>query len=490
MYMNVIEHDRLSSAKAMLELKKAASEASRKARLAKAVSTVGTDPLARDNDITVFMPEDLQKFWTAETVRNTDIVMSRKLAVVPAYSTVHKWVTVEEYGGRYTTHFFAEDGSLPAVNKTKARDGEVTLKLFGERRQIGNLVEVVGQIGNINPAGPPMISRSGRARETANAIRAEVIAYEHNTLWGDSAVDPLEFDGIVKQIKQKGVVGLNVHDLRGAPLTFGRLLKDIMRLRSKPYSARIEEILLTSTQWASLAVEASDSARWMRSGAEGIKIGDGWTFNPVSMHLISPFGDKTVFTIVQALAPEIALPTVAEGSPPNTLSYSDVTSITAGGSGSQFAASDAGVYKYAIKAVFRTGSPVHFVTPNITVNAGQSVTCVMADSSFPVVWYDIWRTDKTGNLSTLAPLFRTPAKNVSGHTEWTDSNALLPGKETVLACQFSEHAMFRAELLPPVSFPIPYAGFAKDFIIARCDAPAVNHYNRQLCYYNVGSNTI
>lgn len=494
-YNNGLDHEYLQGERAMLELKRKASVAGQKASLAKAVSVIGTPP-DPNNDIAIFVPEDLQKFWSAETVRNQDIVLSRKLPMVEAFSTLHKWTVVEQYGGRYTTHFFSEDGSLPSVNKSKSRSGEVELKLFGERRQIGNLAEVVGQIGGINPGGPPMVSRSGRARETANAIRSEIIAYEQSTIWGDSDVDPLEFDGVVKQLKTKGTVGVNVHDLRGAPLSFSRLLVDIAKLRGKPYSAKVEEICLDDEQWASLAIETTDSARWARAGSE-FKMDGGWTFNPIGMYLLSPRGEKTVFTIVPFLAPDKELPAAAEGTPAATLSYgADVTSIDGDtGSGSLFLSGDAGVYKYAIKAVFRLGTPVHFTTPNVTVAAGDIVTCIMddaaiGDSTNPLLWYEIWRTDKTGAVGTLAYLKRVPAKNESGHTEWTDGNELIPGKGTVLGLQFSELAMFRASLLPPVRFPIPYAGFAKDFIIARCDAPVVSHYHRQLIYYNCGLNTV
>ncbi len=491
-----LDHPYLSGSKAMLELKRMASPAMQKANIQKAASVIGTPPNGSANDLAVFVPEDIQKFWTAETVRNKHIVVSKLLPVVPAYSTEHKWLVVEEYGGRYATHFFDETGKLPTVNKTKTREGSALLKLFGERRQIGNLAEVVAQIGNINPGGPPMVSRSGRARETANAIRAEVIAYEHSTLWGDSRVNSLEFDGLVKQMKDNGVDGLNVHDLRGAPLTFARLLRDISRVRSKPYYATIEEILLTETQWASLAIEATDSARWAREGVE-MSLESGWRFNPVGMYLSSPNGDKVKFRIVPALAPEVELPAAAEGDPAATLSYAgDVTSITAGAdASSKFVAGDVGVYKYAIKAVFRNGTPLHFTTPNVSVDTGDIVTGVMDDAAIgttdnPLEWYELWRTDKTGDLATLAPLKRVPAKNVSGHTEWVDDNAIIAGTETVIAAQFSEHAMFRAELLQPVRFPIPFAGFAKDFIIARCDAPVVNHYNRQLIYLNCGVNPL
>lgn len=494
MFYGTIDHDFLRDSRAMLALKREARLS--KANLAKAVSLIGTPPDQVNNDLAIFVPESLQKFWTAETIKNKHIVASRMLPVVEVFSTHHKWVVVEEYGGRYATHFFDENGGMPGVNKSKSREDEAFLKLFGERRQTGRLAEVVGQVGGINPNGTPTVSRSGRARETANALRSEVIAYEHNFLWGDSDVDPLEFDGLVKQMRTKGIAGLNVHDLRGAPLTFARLLVDISRVRSKPYYASIEAIGLTEMQWASLAIEATDSARWARSGTE-FKVSDGWSFNPVGMYLLTPSGDKIAFKIIPALAPEIALPSVAEGTPAVTLSYgSHVTSVTAGAdASSKFIAGEDGVYKYAIKAVFALGSPVHFATPNISVAIGDIVTGVMNDSAVgttdnPLRYYELWRTDKTGAIGTLKPLKRVEVKNESGHTEWVDDNAFIPGMETVIGVQISDHAMFVAQLLAPTRFPVPYAGFATDMIIARCDTPVVNHYRQQLIYLNCGSNEI
>ena len=494
----IADHPYLADSKAMLLLKtKVAQSGQTLAKatmdLQKAVSLVGTPP-DDANDLAVFVPESLQKFWTAETVRNDHIVASRMLPRVDVFSTHHKWVVVEEYGGRYATHFFDEDGGMPSVTKSKSREGEAFLKLFGERRQIGRLAEVVAQIGGINPGGVPMVSRSGRQRETANALRAEVIAYENAFLWGDSEVNDLEFDGLVKQLRTLGTEDLNVHDLRGAPLTFSRLLKDIARVRSKPYFSRLEKILLSETQWASLAIETTDSARWSRNGTE-VRVGDGWSFNPVGMYLTTPSNDKIKFEIVPFLAPETKLPAAAEGTPAQALTYADdVTSITVTTDASSFfTALTGGTFKIAIKAVFGQGSPVHFVTPNVAIGDGEIATVVMDDAAIgtadnPLIWYDIWLTDNTGDVDTLKPVKRVPAKNVGGHTEFVIDNEMIAGAETVIGAQISNHGMFLASLLQPVRFPIPYAGFATDFIIARCDTPVVNHYNQQLIYLNCGSN--
>ncbi len=488
MFHTSIDHPRLANATAMKALRSEARLS--KAALAKAVSLIGTPPNESANDMALFVPESLQKFWTAETARNEHVVASRGLPVVEAHSTKHEWVVTEEYGGRYITHFFDENGTLPAVNRTKSRPGSVNLKLFGERRQIGRLGEIVGQIGNINPGGPPMVSRSGRQRETANALRAEVLAYEHAFLWGDSAVNALEFDGTIKQFRTNGINGLNVHDLRGDPLTFARLLRDISRVRSKPYYAKIEKIRLSERQWASLAVETTDSARWARSGTE-MKLADGWTFNPVGMYLQSPNGDKTVFEIVPMLAPDIALPSEAEGTVPVSGAIAITGVVPSVHASSQFEGPTAD-FIVAVKTIYAGGSPVHVSSAATELEAGEIFTVTMTDANVDVYAYEVWLSDPDGDASTLKFYKRVPAHPVSlaTATTFTVTFDFLPGTEVVTCEQISGHAQFLAQLLPPTRFPVPYAGFATDFIIARCDAPVVNHYHQQIIYLNCGENEV
>lgn len=493
-HAGLASHPYLENAGAMRLLVAKAQQ--QRGELMKAVQTVGTPPNSSTSDLARFVPEDLQKIWSAETAGDDEIVVSRnKLPRVDAHSTRHKWIVVEEYGNRYATHFFPETGRLPTVNSAKSRDDYCDLKLFGERRQISNLVEAVAQIGNINAGGAPIVSKIGRQRETSFAIKSISLAYEHAFLWGDSAIDPNEFDGIVKQVKTKGVANVNVHDLRGGVLTFARMLRDASKLRGKPYHGKIEEFWITDLMWASLAVETTDSARWTRNGAEFVN-NDGWRFNPNGYYLISPRKQRIEFVIVPALAPEVELPTAAWGTAPTLTLGGNITSITPGGTGSQFELASAN-FRWAIKGIFANGAALHYVTNTTAVDAGEEVVFVhndaslVSDSANPLLWYEIWRTDETDgtpDLTTLKPLMRVPVGNVSGHTEWTDTNAVLPGTETVLGVQISEMAMFTPTLLPKMRFPIPFEGFVRDFIVAGCDAPAVAHGNRQLIYLNAGLN--
>jgi hypothetical protein len=491
MFGNAIP-DIFQSPDAMLELKKAASDY--RQNLAKAVSVIGTPPDKDNNEAAIFVPEQVVGHWVSETYRNTDIKMYHKLPEVPWGSTLYKYIVSSKYGGGYHVSAFGED-SLPADNASESREGEYKIKLTGEVRRIGRLNEVVYSIGGVNPGGPVTVSRSGRARQTANAIRSQAIKAEHLTFWGEEAVDPLEYDGIIPQLRAGAVPGVNRYDKRGDPLTWADILYGVSVVEGKPFSANIDEIVLSGPQWASLAVEATDSGRWARTGNDGEATSDGWRFNPARMYLVSPKGNKINIVINIFLEPERTLPTKAEGSAPVLTYGGDVTSLAAGaGAGSQF---DAGMtVKYAIKAVFANGTPIHFTTLNVEIEADEVVDCVMDDASLETSasgalrWYDIWRTDNGGDLATLKPLKRVRAKNVSGHTEWTDDNSIIPGTDTVLGLQYSESSIVKPTLMKMSRFPVQIPMFGTAMLVARADGACVQVPGRQLIFENCGRNPL
>ncbi|HRE87591.1 MAG TPA: hypothetical protein PK095_00505 [Myxococcota bacterium] len=477
---------------AIMTLLKEASDF--KANLAKAVSVIGTPPDKDNNEAALFVPEQVHGMWLAETVRNTDIKMFHKIPEVPWGSTLYKYIVTSGYGGAYHVASFSEN-DLPADNGSKSHEGEYQLKLTGEVRRIGRLNETVYSIGGINPGGPVVVSRSGRARQTANAIRSQVIKAEELTFWGDSAVNPLEYDGLIPQMRAKGVPEVNKFDLRKAPLTWARIFMGISLAEGKPFSANIDEIVMSSRQWASLAIETTDSGRWTRTGNDGDLTADGWRFNPARMYLISPKGNRIHIVINIFLDRPSALPSVAEGAATPVLTYADdVTSLTAAGTGSKFLTGQ--TVKYAIKAVFKNGTPVHFVTPNVEIESGETVTCVMDDASLAtsesgaLVEYDIWRTDDGGDLTTLKPLKRVRARNVSGHTEWTDDNSIIPGTDTVLAVQYSEHAIVKPTLLKMSRFPVQVPMFGTAMLVARADGVCITQPGRQVLWENCGHNPL
>lgn len=480
-----------NNAQVLLELKNLAFNYG--ASITKAAQAIGIPPNTA-NELALFVPQDLRRTWSAIIASREDVVISPLLPMVPAFSTQIQWVVETADGGRrLQTHFMGESGPLVGNNLAVARTGTANVKLFADRRTLTTIAQVVGMIGGINPGGVPVVSRNGLEKVTAAMVREQMTEYERMTFFGDSDVDPLEFDGLIKQIRDNGAEDLNVHDMLGEPLTFERFLRDAARLMPEPNFAKIEFFVVPPAVYADLQIQASDTKRWVQGAAEIVRVNNQWTFNPSKMVLIGPMNNEIQIKVATYLAPPPTelFPTSAMNTPAQAVTIANMTSATAGGSGTTF---PAGTYKVGIVAAFGGGASAGFFTNNINVSSGEEITVVMNDSAIgttenPLRWYEAWLTLDGGDTSTALYVGRFPAKNVSGHTEFTIDYSTIPGTSHALGLMINglgAAGVFRASLMESTRFTIPYQGLGTDMVLCSITTPVVAHYEQQLLYYNVG----
>lgn len=483
----------LGSNRGILELKALAARSP--ADIRKAAQVIGIPPNA-SNELALFVPQDLRQAWSAVIASQKDIVLTKILPVVPAFSTQVEWVVKTATGGRaLQTHFMAEAGPIVGNNQSVARDGTANVALFGDRRTLSGVSQIVGMIGGVNPGGAAMVSRDGLQMTTADMIREQITEYERFLFFADSDVNAYEFDGVVKQIRDNGTAGIQVHDMLGESLTFERFLQDAARLTKEPTFAEIEYFVLSSETYASLQIQGSDTKRWVQGIAEIDTTSGRWQFNPARMCLIGPMNNRIDFKVATFLANNgcPAYPTVNTNSPAVTLTTANLTSNNAGGSGTTF---PAGTYRVGIVGSFLNGSSAGFYTDPIVVTDGQEITIVMNDAAYvssttnPLQFYWAYLTDDTGAVSSLKPIGRFVAGNVSGHTEFVVDYSTIPGTDTALGLMVNGNGgpgLFRAELLASTRFPIPNATMVgvMDMVLCNITTPIVAHYEQQLLYFNI-----
>lgn len=462
------------------------------ANIQKAAQAIGTPP-NNANELALFVPQDLRRVWSAVVASREDVVVSPLLPTVPAFSTQIQWVVETADGGRrLQTHFMGESGPLVGNNVAVARTGTANVKLFADRRTITTVAQVVGMIGGINPGGVPIVSRNGLEKVTAAMVREQMTEYERMTLFADSDVDPLEFDGLIKQIMENGAADLNVHDLAGDALTFERFLRDAARLAPEPNFAKIEFFVVSPLVYADLQIQASDTKRWVQGAAEIIRVNNQWTFNPSKMVLIGPMNNEIQIKVATYLQPPptALFPAENVNNPAQTVTIANLTSAAAAGSGTTF---PAGTYKVGIVAVFGGGASAGFFTNNINVGEGEEITVTMNDAAIgttenPLRWYEWWLTGDTGDTATALYGGRVPAKNAT-FTQFVIDYSQVPGTSHALGLMINglgAAGVFRASLMEATRFPIPYAGLANDMVLCSITTPVVAHYEQQLLYYNVG----
>ncbi len=461
----------------------------------KAMNVIGTPP-SSSNEYVSFLPQDLARFFSAETRTDRDIVATKALPVVDAFSTQFAMAIQTSYGDtRFITNFQSETG-LSASRTGIARPDTVNLKQHSDRRTISATAQQVGLVGGIGPMGVPMVSRNGLGKVLWESIKGKSLAYERDLFHADSGVNALEFDSIPIQIFDNGTEDLNWFDLRGALMTWEALFTAIAQLSGSKFSATTQAIWLTSDTWASLMIEANDSGRWDRSiDGQPAPSGQGWVYNPTRAGLVGPKGQFIPLVVAPMLKGPTDYPytlnAAVQGTPAQQVTIANQTSAAAGGSGSQFTAADAGDYIYGVVAVFLDGASVGYSTAAITVTAGQEVTITMDDAAIgtadnPLYAYELWRSDKDAAATTFKFIKRYPPKNATV-TVMVDDNSTIPGTDVALALQWSEGGINVPTLLKPVRFPLPTTTMvATQHVVLSIQAPKVWHYNRQIAFKNVG----
>lgn len=468
--------------------------------LQKAGYVIGTPPDTA-NDLVSFLPQDLARIFSEETRGDRQIVLTKRLPTLQADSTrFYMAVQTSDGDTGYIPNFQAETG-LSAQRVATTEQPYVDLKQHGDRRIISATAMQVGLVGGLTPMGIPQVGRDGLGKALRDSVRAKRKAFERDLFWASSDVNPLEFDGIPKQIDDNGEAGLNVFDLRNELLTWETLFSAVALNADSKYGTITEEFILPAVQMSSLTAQASDSGRWDRSfngKPAATPSGHGWQYNPEKMGLVGPMNQFVPLVVAPYfnLGSNYEYLLASVGTPAQTVTIANQTSAAAGGSGSDFTSADAGDYIYGVVAIFAQGSSAGYVTAAIPVTAGQEVTITMNDSAIgttdnPLYAYMIFRSEKDGDASTLMPLKRYPVKNSGGHTVMVDDNSTIAGTDQVMGLQYGASnagdggAINMPTLLDPVRFPLPVTSYVGvQHIVLSIQAPKVWHPNRQILFKN------
>lgn len=279
---------------------------------------------------------------------------------------------------------------------------------------------------------PPMMGSDGQLTVRGQIAYTAMLNFMRKVAWklwyGDSAVNPNEWDGYIKQITShsRSQTGVQVIDMRGGSLGKEEITSAAATLRQKAYG-KVDTIWGPQTFIEGLARQINPILR-AQSGDE-ILIGaraKGITWNGPT---IVPYVD--IFMDGNHRAHSSAAAGTIQPSAPTIASTSTSTS------GGLFTATDAGAYIYLIKAHYAgylgAGYSASTTSSAITALAGKYVDLVLDDAAVSnVTFYEVWRSDKGGAASTAKWLGRF-AKASSGATTIRDGNEKIPGTFDVVA---------------------------------------------------------
>lgn len=367
------------------------------------------------------------------TFEMSEIKLFRSIAKVPASNTVEEFNRLVSYsrsGSRRFNMGWMSEGALPEEEDSTYERVTVLTKYLGV---VGRVTHVANTIraahGNVI------------ALETMNKTMDLLKNLENALFFGNSALIPEQVDGLEKLITDAAPD--NVVDLRGAALTEGAMNDMLLQIRQNYGMAT--DAYFSAGAFSDLAKQVYERQRFALAPAPGtlgttvtafqgqhgkINLHDHVFFEDEQSSLAAGLGDSSKAPITPSI-------TVAPA---------------AAGTGSQFIPADDGTYIYQVVAGNKYGLSAPVDTAAVLVASGESVTFTVADGGQGTTFYEIYRSDVDGAVSTaklMTRVARTGATQVI-----TDSNADIPGTTKGFVLQQNQRSMSWAQLLPMTRVPL------------------------------------
>jgi len=407
-----------------------------------------TDPAALTGGAAL-RRESLESTLYAVLQQFQDFRLWNLLDKTPATATVHSWTEETALGGFLGGGYNSELGDISA-NDAELRRRVLQIKYLMDRRAVSFVKELEGGI-----AKPTSV------QQTASALYM-LSSAEWGLFEGDSAVNPLEFDGIHKLITS--LAPDNVKDLEGQPI--GNSAEEIVDAAERITSfgnfgtashgfwSTLVQADLDKGLDAAMRVHVTDlSDRGLiQKGAPVVGIRSSFAHNGAIKAVFDKFilegqppAQSAIGAFKSALNTGVTVPVSIVGTP-----SSDAAS--------NFKAAHVGNYYYAVEATNKDGRSNTVVSSQVAVAAGDKVTVVITPNAGTPneTGYVIHRTKLNGSnaLTSFRQMIRV-AKGVTT-TTYIDLNRDMPGTSKALILNMTPgmQAMEIKRLLPMMKFPL------------------------------------
>ena len=426
----------------------------------------GTGAYASGNAL---MPESLEGTLKVVTATEKHIKFWKDLDKKPAYNTVEEFNVMSSYGGD-TSPFFVE-GGLPEEEDSKYERKTALVKFLGTTRSITHPMTLV----RTATAGGDIVSR-----EAHNGTLWLLHQMERQLFLGDSAINPLAFDGVVKQIingtkKADGSMGEQVFDMKGNPLG-ERVLEDASNVVGENFGSPTKMYMTPK----SLKDLSNIIYPHQRTGYPAPANG---TLGAPLRSFQSNAGDF-VFEPDLFLRPRGGAPETGRTGAPAAPAW-DVTALAAGASVTGVGLK-AGTYTYTVTAVNVKGESAGVAASTVAATANQAVTIkfTRVTSGNVATSYRIYRDNADGNV-----LFMVEVADPGAGTIVTvvDKNDDISGTDIALLLDLdSEQSMAFKQLAPLMKLPLARISAAERFMILLYGMPLVYNPKRNVLIKNIG----
>jgi len=446
--------------------------------LVKSFSGVGYQtPLtpASGESYSPLVPQFLEPEVKIATVELQDeIVLWNDLQKTPARQTIMEYNRLRRRG-QGMQPFFAE-GAAPGNTATTWDKQFVRVTYLGRRGEVSDVANQIGLNGYVNQAALA-VERKMRTEDL-------LLAAEASLFNADADINPLAFNGLIKQIKSGG--GYNV-DKGGAAVSFGDIMDYINTVASNEnYTGKPTVVYADLETFGKLAKEAQESPTnyIFRQGVNGNGNNTQMDFGIAAIRFFNPRGGgflelKAAPRLKWAINP----PTAAEGTVGTavTVAVQPVDDGALSGT-SQWLVGDAGTYYYKVVPVYKNGQGAAITTSAVVIGAADKIKIEMNDASAqsntdnPLYYYDVFRSSKDG-AATTAKRIAQVAVNTDGAASGTrivDLNATKYNSSRLIICDpYAGRKMAYGELLPVMLRPLAQTSTTVPFLVQMYGSPVV-----------------
>jgi hypothetical protein len=443
--------------------------------------------------------ESLDKTLKVLTYTQDVLNIWKMIPKTQIYNTVHQYTQLSSYG--QDRGGFNLEGELPLEEDSTYIQRFQTVKYLGTTRSVTHPMQLVN---TILPAGVMQ-------REIENGTMWLIKKLDLAILQADSALIPVEFDGIYKQHAandQFGTYGTSaqrdayynsplVIDMRGAALNEKSI--------EKANEGLIENFSLGSQLF--LAPKALSNFTANYYGNKSIYVGApnavsnatvGQSVNNVQTQygllglnmdvFMNPEKTKTTASIATSVN--------APAAPTGT----SVTPVAATAQSSAWGTGDAGTYYYAVSALGRYGESA------LTVLNSGSIATIVANGAVDLVFtatagvnattgFKIYRSNKAATsaaAATFYPLFTVTTTDLANGYDYgaagaiRDLNRILPGMTQGFLIQKDTQVLEYAQLTPLIKMDLAQVSPATRFMLLQYGMPILYTPQRMVKFINIG----
>lgn len=436
----------------LMELNNALRKSSSQAGYQSAAGTSGGDA----GSLSPLIPQSIENTLASATYTMKELALWPAIPKVSVTNTLHEYSVINDHG--LDLEPFISEGGAGTTNRAQYERKNVRVKYLAERREVSDVGSLVGLIG---------ANQNAIAEETERGTLRLLQKLERSLWHADESVNPLAFDGIIKQIETFGG-GSNVADLGGrAPSP--RLLQEVLaEIQSAPNFGRPDCIYVEPRMHAELIKFA---VQWGRHDQLNVaSAANGITYGAQDLMINSPYGPVKVKS-APFLFNAYKAPAAGSGNGPASPSFASITNPP--NANSKFSSADVsgGAYIYRIVAVNNDGYSAPVDSVAITVAAGDRVVLTIDQQAGPV-FFKIYRTE-AGGVASDATLIGEIANNAGGDTVFNDDNQTRANSSKIVFVQHDPQVMEFVRLLDFFRRPLAEVATSKPFLLMLFGSPII-----------------